>query len=381
MKFGAAFLLVILFSIKAQCQYKLFSDFGQSAFCDTKTHIGKPIPYSDSLHESLTNYYYSIDLRFGINSFDRMPQDALMNYSIYGVGITHYQMNSDTIGNPIALYGYYESPIFVNKEKSKVGFNLTAGIAFHFNHFDIVYNPKNDVIGAKLNVYFNLGLWNAIKINERLDLLSSIDFTHFSNGTTKTPNKGLNLYGGNLGLRYNFQFLEKKETFKRGKENIKKYMPLKPYYEFDILAAIGGKTIINPTYDAPVYLCSTISMDFNRRYTWVRKYGIGADVFFDYSLVNDYPNETDIPYSRFTFIGIHGNQEYVVGDIALILQLGTYLWKGMKAKGDFYIRAGLRYDLNKHLFLNLSLKSANGMKADYIELGMGYRIGKKETTL
>jgi len=56
-------------------------------------------------------------------------------------------------------------------------------------------------------------------------------------------------------------------------------------------------------------------------------------------------------------------------------QVGFYVWKGMPAKGNFYIRAAFKYDISEHFFYNLSLKSANGLKADFIETGFGFRIG------
>lgn len=370
------FYLLISSSLKSQ--YNLFSNFGHSAFIDTKTHIGKPIVYSDSLDQSLRNTFWAVDYRFGINSFGRTPQDQILNFPNYGIGFTHYSMNSDSIGNPMGLYGFFSSPFFMNKPKFKLGFEIATGFSFNFNSFDLITNPKNDLIGSNLNVYFNLSLWSALKLSERLDMLASIDFTHFSNGTMNAPNKGLNLRGGNLGLRYHFQFEEKNTEYKRANAPTKTYEKLIPYNEFATWFGIGGKTILNPTYDGPVYFCSTISADFNRRYNWVGKYGVGLDLFYDYSLYSRIPENQNYKYSEFAFVGIHANHEFIVGDISLALQIGTYLWKGTNVKGNFFIRAGLKYDFNQHLFLNLSLKSQNGLKADYIELGLGFRLGKKE---
>lgn len=377
-KFLFSILFLSYFSLSVFGQYNIFSNFGSSTFLDLKTHIGKPVIYSDSLKTSLTNTFWAMDYRFGINSFDRVPQDNIMNFPNYGVGLSHYQMNSDTIGNPIGIYGFYSSPFFLNRKNIKIGFDLSTGVSFNFNTFNLASNPKNDLIGSKLNVYFNLGLWTGIRLTERLDLLSSLDFTHFSNGTMNTPNKGLNLYGGNFGLRYHFQFEEKLNQFNRKTTTNRTYEVLKPYNELAFWAAIGGKTILTPTYDGPIYFCSSMSVDLNRRYGWIGKYGIGTDLFYDHSLTADFPNEENIPHTRFTFVGVHANHEFIVGNFALLLQLGTYIWKGMEAKGNFYIRTGLRYDFTNHLFANISLKSANGLKADYIELGLGYRIGKKE---
>lgn len=370
------FFLLFFFNVKVNGQYHLFSNFGESAYIDAKSHIGKPVEYSDSLHQSLQNIFTAIDLRFAINSFGRTPQDKILKYPSYGIGLTHYYLNSDTLGNPYGIYGFFASPFLVNNPKLHFGWELATGFSFNFNKFDLITNPKNDVIGSAINVYFNMSLWAAITMSERLDLLLTSDFTHFSNGTINTPNKGLNLLGGNLGLRYHFQFEEKgNDDFKRKTTATNTFDGFEPYNEFSIWMGIGGKAVLNATYDGPVYLCSSISTDFNHRYGWLGKFGVGADLFYDGSLTADYPNEDNIPHSRFMFIGIHGNHEFIVADFSLATQLGFYVWKGMPAKGSFFIRAALKYDISEHFFFNLSLKSVNGLKADYIETGFGYRIG------
>jgi len=232
------------------------------------------------VHQSLQNQFAAIDLRFAINSFGRTPQDEILKYPSYGVGLTHYYLNSDTIGNPYGVYGFFASPFLINNPKLHLGWELATGFSFHFNKFDLITNPKNDVIGSNINVYFNLSLWAAIKMSERLDLLLTSDFTHFSNGTMNTPNKGLNLLGGNLGLRYHFQFEEKgKDDFKRKTTGKNTFDAFKPYNEFSLWMGLGGKAVLNPTYDGAVYLCSTVSTDFNHRYGWLGKYGLGPIYF------------------------------------------------------------------------------------------------------
>ncbi len=374
------FLILILFSLNIQGQYRIFSNFGESAFADVKYHTGKPIVYSDSLNTSLQHQFFAIDYRFGINSFGRMPQDFILGYPNYGIGFTHYAMHSDSIGNPMGLYGFFAAPWFINSGRFRSGFELSAGFSFNFNSFDLVSNPKNDLIGSQLNVYFNLGIWGSYKISERLDALTSIDFTHFSNGTMNTPNKGLNLWGGNIGLRYHFQFPKVGEKFERKQSSLTKnsFEKLKPHFEASVWAAIGGKTVITPTHEGPVYFCTSISTDFSRRYGWLGRAGIGFDYFYDHSLTHNSTIENNDKPLTNSFIGLHGSHDFIVGDFSLALQIGSYLWKGREAKGGFYIRSGLKYDLGRHLFLNLSLKSQNGFKADYIELGLGYRFGKKE---
>jgi hypothetical protein len=377
------FLLISIFSIpilaKAQ-YYNLFSDFGKSAFVDVKTHAGRPIVYSDSLDQSLRNTFVAIDYRFGINSFNRTPQDELLNYPNYGIGFTHYNMHSDTLGNVQGIYGFFASPLFTIYNRLKIGFEIAAGVSYNFNEFNLITNPKNDLIGSEFNVYFNLGAWYALQVHERLDILASLDFTHFSNGNLNTPNVGINLIGGNLGLRYHFQFLEKRrDDFARIKKSDKRFTKLNPYYEWATYFGLSPKAPTNPPfYDGAMYFCGSISTDVNRRYSWIGKYGVGLDLFYDHSMIRRHRGAGEIDYTKNVFVGIHGNHEFIVGDISLVIQIGTYLYRGTDAKGDFFLRTGLKYDLGERWFANLSLKSQNGMKADYIEAGMGFRVGKKE---
>jgi len=212
-KLISTFLLLFL-AHSSEAQYKLLSNLGESAFIDIQTHTGKPIVYSDSLNESLKHQFIAFDFRFGVNSFDRTPQDKILRFPNYGLGFTDYNLHSDTLGNPIAIYGFFAFP-FNKTNFLKYGAELSTGVTFNFNKFNIHTNPKNDAISTAINVYFNLGLWASARLNERIDVLASTDLTHFSNGNIKAPNKGLNLVGGNLGMRYNFQFAEKNNSFKR----------------------------------------------------------------------------------------------------------------------------------------------------------------------
>ncbi len=377
--------LFITFSVLADfafAQYDgLFDKMGESAFLDFQYHRGKPINYSDSLNLSLQNSFEAIDLRFGINSFGRSPQDFPLNFPNYGLGFTTYNLNAtDTIGNPMGLYGFFSSPLIRNNEWT-IGWELATGIAWHFNKFDIITNPKNDLIGSDVTVYFNLKALFTLLINERFDWTVGMDFTHFSNGSFTTPNKGLNLYGLDFGLRYHFQTIDKElefRQFKRKLDGENYFNDPRKYVELASWLAFGAKKLVNKTYTGPAYLCGTFSADLNRAYGWIGKYGVGVDVIFDRSLRADFAKWDTLPEYTYSLYGVHLNHEFMVNKFSLAFQVGTYFYKFMPAKGNFFLRTGLKYNLTKNLFINLSLKSANGMVADYIELGGGYRFKLKE---
>jgi hypothetical protein len=64
-------------------------------------------------------------------------------------------------------------------------------------------NPTQDVVGSSVNLYFNFSLLLNFKLSERPDLSLSTGMTHFSNGRTYTPQKGINTLGLAIGLKYN----------------------------------------------------------------------------------------------------------------------------------------------------------------------------------
>ena len=70
--------------------------------------------------------------------------------------------------------------------------------------YDEVVNPQNNVIGAKMAAYFNASLSANFPITKSLDVVVAGDFIHMSNGSARQPNVGIDMYGGSLGLRWNF---------------------------------------------------------------------------------------------------------------------------------------------------------------------------------
>lgn len=372
------FLLPVILFNKAVGQYNsLFENMGESAFIDFQYHRGKPINYSDSLYYSLEKPFEAIDIRFGINSFGRSPQDFILKYPNYGLGFTTYKMGaSDTLGNPLGIYGFFSSPLLRNHEWT-LGWELATGVAWNFKKFDLNTNPKNDLIGSEITVYFNLKALFTLLINERYDLTIGTDFTHFSNGSFTTPNKGMNLYGMDFGLRYHFQYADKAlkyRDFRRKVSGENKYGEPKKNIEMATWLGFGAKKLVNKTYSGPSYFCGSLSTDINRNYGFIGKYGVGFDVLYDASMDAFNPRRDTLALHEFTIFGGHLNHEFMVNRFSLSFQVGTYFFKFLNGKGNFFMRTGLKYNLNKSLFINLSLKSANGMIADYIELGGGFRF-------
>lgn len=344
-------------------------------YVQPKFQLGLPIVYSDSLTSSIKKTYYSQELKIGFQTQGNHGTQYSLNFPTYGFGIYHAQLSDpDTLGNPFAAYAFFNSP-FVNKERIKFAWEIGFGLAWHFQTFDFQTNPRNDAISTELNIIFNLNLSTSIKLSERFDAVVDADFTHFSNGSVKMPNKGLNLYSFGLGL--NYHFANKTANFKRfDPKTISKPKAFNKRKQLDVFIASGVKTTRRDLHIQPKYLTSSLCADYGIAYNYIGVFSLGMDLFYDATLHENVTNYRAKSEFSFMMLGAHISHELMVSNFSLVTQLGTYLQKTMDVKGNFYLRVGLRYTIARHYFLNLSLKTQNGFKADYIEFGMGYRIFK-----
>ncbi|MCD4698337.1 MAG: acyloxyacyl hydrolase [Bacteroidales bacterium] len=251
-------------------------------------------------------------------------------------------------------------------------------------------NPYNDVIGSWLNVYFNFNLDTYWRLSERMDISFGLDITHFSNGRFRTPNKGMNLMGVNLGVAYNFSPMniyrkhsDEENIYPIRAPFIREPLPeLDKYSEINFFGTIGTSTTSgDPDVNeaGPRYFNSSWGIDFARRFWWRGKYVIGTDIFYDGSLVEGYGK----PYSEVSVIekmsfGIHAGHDMMFERITLITQLGWYVYKKSSQRGSYYIRAGGKIAINEKWSAHVALKTMNGGIADWIEWGMVYSIRLKK---
>ena len=364
------FVVILSFaSLRAQQQGRSFH------YLEIKPHFGRPIIYSDSLSSTLNQSFFAGDIRFGTQTYGEGDQDQFLAFPTYGLGLYHaYLHNPDTLGRPWALYFFYSGPVF-RFNRLSLNYEVALGVAWGFSPWNPETNNKNDLIGSKVNAYFNGGLKLQYRISRRFDIAAAIDFTHFSNGAMQTPNKGMNLRGGNISLTYNFYTGKSENEYRRpALKHVEDKPKIHPFYEMNLTTAIGGKATTAEYGTGPIYFTSSVFVDFVKRYSWIGKFGMGIDWFTDNSISEDYQDVANTAYSKYMFMGIHLSHELIISKVSALTQAGTYLWKGTEAKGWFFFRLHLKYHFHPDWYLAFGLKTANGFKADYIEWGIGHRF-------
>ncbi len=164
--------------------------------------MGTDTEWSDQIVNS--SFYQGLDFRLGFRKTD--PNDIYSNVyrrPYFGLGFYSSTFHNADVGYPNALYFFLTIPIkFEEDKKFTLSYSGAYGISYNFNAFDSINNPTNVFLGSERNIYVHLEFDMNYKFNEKWAAYGAVGFKHFSNGSFKQPNFGINLLPVTLGVRY-----------------------------------------------------------------------------------------------------------------------------------------------------------------------------------
>ena len=340
------------------------------------------------------NYYVGLELRIGIQTDDykKNISDNSFRYPRYGIGYYMGDMNRIILGDasqggfgrPSALYAFFSSPVFRWKNFS-LDYDIGFGVSYRFKTYDPESRPYNTLIGTKCNGYISLGLDGQIAFPGHSTLGFGVGFRHFSNGSFQKPNSGINLTMATLTYKYGL-YKNKEKSYTRFPIE-----PAEPAVEWNV--SWGNAVRMLDTdfdYDQPRstkrWYSTTLSSAVLVQTSHRRKFGIGLDFFyFDwgqhiirYRARDDGRDNVKTGISDNMAFAVYLAHEVAYRRFWAVTDLGFYLGDRV---GDIpvspwvYERIGVKYMLTDRLSLGLFLK-AHVVKADYLELSVGYSIVK-----
>ncbi len=290
----------------------------------------------------------------------------------YHMPETGFALFCASLGNPTELGNMIGAYPFVNfhlQQSYTEALYLRFGIGLGYltDIYNRLTNYKNDVIGAHLNAMINLRLTTHIYLSDRFRLEAGLGLTHCSDGNFTTPNLGINLLTVNTGLSYCLK------PCKVCTGNVRCDTITAPKFHNEIIAAAGLSQ--NEPPGGPHY--GAVTLTYNRYYTLSRKsrLGGGIDVFDNYANIPKLKAENIYLRSPLENAqgGLKAAYELTLGNLALPMEMGYYVFTKYQTPGNLYNRFGLRYYFGKHAIANLTLLT-HFASAVYIEWGGGYRF-------
>jgi hypothetical protein len=332
--------------------------------------IPRGTDWSDIIKEDLN--YKALDMRLGFRKIQPKVYNMVYRYPTFGFGFYTATFKNPYIGKPNAVYLFADIPFPKSFQNNKLTFSYLAamGVSFNFKPYDTEYNPINQFIGSYQNGYVHVSFNMRYQLFRDLSLESAIGFKHFSNGSLKKPNAGLNFIPFSIGAKFNLNqsdlgFSEYTEAPK-----------FVPNSQINIWVAAGGK---NYQKGENVYMKSVLGVNYLRQWNYKYRMGLGMDLFYSSGTAIRYPSKS-VSIGDQISVALVGSWEWVLTkNIYVPIALGTYLHRNVHNEEIrwFYTRIGARYRFNNHFFAGVTLK-AHGFKADFFEWTLGYSIFKDE---
>jgi hypothetical protein len=330
--------------------------------------------------ERFNGHFPVFEINLQQETFGKHKWERAYNYPDIGMSFLYTGLGkSPELGSAFSIFPFIDFPLMRHKNFS-FNFRFGLGVGYLTKRFDRLTDYKNLAIGSHINASANLMFKARYKLTERLTFSLGFGLQHFSNGSLKLPNYGLNIIAMNAGLAYRLA----RENKTIGDRFIS---PTEPYsailrrnIEFDAGAALGMKnmkSVLGENF-LVYHLYENTFFPVKRKSKW----GFGIDLSYDNSEVKILENEGVNVTDKLKIIrpGINAAYMLVLSKLDFIFNFGCYLGGLYKTDGPFYQKLSFQYKFSKYIYANVMLLVHWG-RADYIGWGFGVHIerfyGKK----
>lgn len=279
-----------------------------------------------------------------------------------GIQLEVMRTGTEKLGTAVALYPYVDFPLN-GESKRSLWLRYGIGLGYVSRIFDPEENYKNAAVGTHINGVLHIDLQYRGRITKNGFAELGLGVTHFSNGSTRMPNLGVNFPKATFGYRQYFG--QSTPTNVEMTKNQRKPACWQVYVAGGVKETypVLGDEYPAGTFDAACFPAT------GRR----SRFGIGCDLFYDASLSVRQERLTGSSRKDTDFrAGIYGAWEMRLGAIGIGFNMGLYPYTVYKEDGLFYHRIGLKYHF-KRLFLCTNLKT-HYARADFIEWGLGWQF-------
>lgn len=338
--------------------------FEQGAMLGNGTELG------DQLIES--SYYNGVDLHLGFSKNNHKDvYNQVYRLPVLGLGWYASTFHNADVGKPNALYFFFNMPMsFERNKKFTMSYIGAFGLSYNFNPYDEMENPSNLFVGSYRNCYVNFSFLLNYHFNPKWVTHISLGFKHFSNGSFKLPNSGINLIPVSIGVTY------KPSEFKpfEGERDLPEFIKNN---QINIALSAGSK---NYVIGDPNYLKAVIGINWLRMFNYKYRAGLGLDIF--YAENSNESSGTESTFSNTMSLAAVGSWEWVLTkNFYVPVGIGIYLHRNEANDENtpYYERVGIRYRFTNNIFAGLTIK-AHGGKADIFEWTVGYTFYKDKNT-
>lgn len=279
----------------------------------------------------------------------------------WGFSANIFDLGSEYLGNGYSGKVFFDLPL-TKRRFLFLKISLGAGVIQRpFNQND---NVRNGSIGSYLNASLGFELLMNFNVGDKLTIRPGIGIHHFSNGSMKIPNTGINLCMLSAGVIYKFNPQPLPELLTPA------FTPKKA----NILVGVSAGMKERPPIDGKKYGVFNVFGIYQKRITGKSSFGGELGVNYNESLQVANQKDKSLPQKPSDNVRFYVAAVYQLhfDPLSLRFNLGSYLAPNYEGDGLIFLRYHLVYDIKRfQVFAGLKSHYA---KADNAEFGIGYRI-------
>lgn len=347
---------------------------------EARAHYGFMYFQNDQYHSALGRYRrHTPAFEFSLhrNTYGEHRWEVLHNYPSIGLTFYYSGFGNDSIsaelGKVFALYPFINFPFSPN-ENSRLSFKFGVGLSYLTNKFDPKENFHNYAIGSHIDAAINLSFEYRQRLFNRLHWVTSFGLTHFSNGSTKIPNMGINVLSVATGLSWYLAPPKAQIDKKLRPRNYIFEFDGKQHFVTDYQYTIGFKDISQEYGTHQYFLVHDLAANFMFQLSEIHRLGLCLELVYDNSDKIIKP-EWDIYLKP----GLMVTYEILFDHLSFIFNLGMRNNVPLNSKIFgilIYQKMAARYYFTENLFATIAFTTYD-IKADFISVGIGYHIQHK----
>lgn len=354
-----------------------------------KTEHGKLLTTNDYIKNLSSKVYSAYSFQVKKQTKGDELWERMYNNPSYGIAVNYVDFgHNKQMGEPYSIYGVFEQPI---KKFGKFSWDYYVELGLSFNANP--YNPKEDYLnvsfGSKTNLFMGVGSSVKYALGDYFDIGLGLAVNHFSDGSLKSPNKGLNFFGSQLMLVYHPKLEKTNQVIGYNGEKYDRFNVV------DLSLFAGRKSVFYRGVNRSLLPSPYEGFDYNvygleflylKQYSFKSAVGFGLGMTYDgeynrtMAVVDGGLRKERRYKNEHYLISLLPSYRLMIGDFFINVQLGYYPFKEKREFDDskFFQKIALQYQFSPRFFASFGINAYDFHRANYLEWKLGYTLIKRK---
>jgi hypothetical protein len=308
---------------------------------ESSLHFGRIAKHTPKLLFQSPPLSMGSEIHFNWQTFGKKVWQEWQGYPSVGFSVLRYNFGDKQVfGNAFAIYPSLDLRVLKKIKMVRSYMQWGWGLAYLTRHYDQFTNPINNAVGSAVNNITSFKFKFEKTLSTHWAAQAGFSFTHFSNGSTRLPNFGINIPALNFGMKWT-----PNPVFTEGYIHRDSSSKSNKKWGINAFSGIGlsASTISRgPKY--PIYMGAfSIVRPLNK----VNNASIGIQyeqnrIVAEFGLGNGEYTTKEQAFNAGNRWGVFVGDEFLFGHVAIVLHSGFYVHRYKSIENIWFNRLGIR---------------------------------------